>query len=722
MPAEIQKVPIILQMEALECGAASLAMILAHYKKFVPLEKLRVECSVSRDGCNAKNVLKAARNNGLNAKGFSFTADKLLKGDIKFPAIIHWNFNHFVVLCGFKRDKAILADPAEGLVKIPMEEFRESFTGIVLTFEKGEEFKPEGKKKGVMGFLMKRLKGEVVSLSFIVYIGLLSTIIGTVISVFSKVYVDNVLFGKDPGILIPLLTVMAGTAGISFILTLISSLNIRRIKGKMSVTSGAMFMWHVLRMPVEFFSQRFAGDIAARQGSNDEVANMICDKIAPIALNVIMIVVYFAVIVYYDLTMSLVGLFAALLNIVVIKMAGKKNINDNKSLMRDGGKVAGASIAGLNMMETLKASGCEAGFFHKWAGYQTKYNNAAQRIRERNMYVYSIPGLLQGLSGVAILMLGVYKILSGSFTVGTLIAFQGFMSSFLGPVNAFVNVGQDIQAVSGTIERIEDVLNYKADVDIDFAETTKKEYQNKTFEKLGGGLEIRNLNFSYSPLGDPIIKDFNLKIEKGQMIALVGGSGSGKSTIAKVIAGLYQPRSGEILFDGRRREDIDRNVFRGSLSVVDQDVTLFLDTVRNNITMWDSSIDDSTLIEACTDACIHDDIIARGDGYDHELIENGRDFSGGQRQRFEIARSFVANPTIMILDEATSALDPTTEKKVMDAVKRRGITCIVVAHRLSTIRDANEIIMLEYGDVVERGTHEQLIKLGGKYAKLVKSE
>ena len=722
MGSDIRKVPIILQMEALECGAASLGMILAYYKKFIPLEILRVECSVSRDGCNAKNILKSARNNDLVAKGFSCTVDCLKEDDIKFPAIIHWKFNHFVVLCGFKKNKAVIADPADGLTYIPMEEFETSFTGIVLTFEKGEKFEPSGQKKSITRFLVKRLKTELPTLIFIVILGLLLALTNMIETAYEKIFVDNVLYGGSPGIIKPLLIVMAVTAGTMLLIGSLRSIYLLKVKGKMSVDSGAMFMWHVLRLPVNFFAQRFVGDIVQRQNSNDTVAAMICDKIAPIILDVIMVILYLVIILSYDWVMSLIGIAASIMNIIVIKYVSEHNENESKVLIRSSSKVAGIAVAGFSMMETIKASGSEAGYFQKWAGYQTKFSNTMLRIRDKNRYLHQIPRILYQFSNILLQVFGIYRILTGSFTVGTLLAFQGFMSSFLNPFNSIIGVSQNIQEMSGDMEKIEDVLNYPTDVDDSFIWTSELENIDKDYKKLEGNLKIKDLEFAYGPLADSLIKDFSLDIKKGQMIALVGGSGSGKSTIAKIIAGLYDQRSGEVLFDGKKRSEIDRHIFTSSVAMVDQEITLFQDTMENNITMWDTTIDKEFIINACRDACIHEDILERSAGYDHVLTEGGYDFSGGQRQRIEIARAFVGNPTIMILDEATSALDPTTEKLVMDAVRRRGITCIVVAHRLSTIRDANEIIMLDSGYIVERGTHEELLELDGEYAKLIKSE
>lgn len=722
MASAVRKVPVILQMEALECGAASLAMICAYYKKFIPLERLRLECSVSRDGCNAKNILVAARHNGMVAKGFSYNSVDALKEEIKFPAIIHWNFNHFVVLCGFKGKNAILADPASGIRKVEMEEFKKSFTGIVLTFEPGENFVADGSKQSVVKFLLKRLNGAIIPLAFIVIIGFLLSITGSVSSIFSKIFADYILVGTDKTVMMPLMMAMGSVLVIDFVLNSLQSIYLLKIQGKMSINSGTMFMWHVLRMPVEFFAQRYAGDISSRQDSNDSIAASICQTVAPIVLNIVMAIVYLILILYYNWYMSLIGMSVAVINMVVIKLIANKNENDNKALSRESGQVYGNTVAGVSMIETIKSSGSEAAFFQKWIGYQTKYTNAIERLGERNAYISLIPPMLTSFANTAILFLGVYNILIGNFTIGTLSAFQGFLGQFLAPVNSLAGIGSQIQALSGETAKIEDVLNYKPDVIIDLNETDDPSFKNKKFKKLTGEVEIKNLSFAYSPLAEPLIKNLNVSVKKGGMIAFVGGSGSGKSTVAKLIAGLYEPREGEILFDGKKRTEIDRTVFRSSLSMVDQEIAMFQDTIRNNITMFDDSIPDDVLIEACKDACIHEDIIQREGGYDHILTEGGKDFSGGQRQRFEIARAFVAEPSIMILDEATSALDPTTEKKVMDAVRRRGISCFVVAHRLSTIRDADEIVMLEYGDVVERGTHKELIELDGKYAQLVKSE
>lgn len=719
MRNRVKKVPVVLQMEALECGAASLAMILAYYKKYISLEQLRIDCNISRDGSNAKDILTAARHHGLQAKGFKFNVEAL-RDSKNFPMIIHWNFNHFVVLNGFKGKKAVINDPAGGCVEIEPEEFEKSFTGIVLTFEPDETFEPEGTPKSLWNFIRKRLKGVYLSLAFIIVLQFIVSVLGILEPVFYKVFVDDILIGNAPDWIAPLTMGMSVVCVAYCILEVVRNLYLNKIRAKMSISSAAKFMWHTLHLPVEFFSQRFAGDISARQQSNDDIAESLCSKIAPVVLNVVLTGLYFILLVYYDIWMAFIGLGMVICNILIMKTIAKKNINTAKSMQRDYGKLAGVMISGISMIETMKASGAEFGYFENLSGYQAKYNNAAVNLTKRNLYGQLVPQLLSGIGNTIILLLGVYNILRGQFTIGSLMAFQGFFSYFLTPVNELMDSMQEIQDVASSMERVEDVMNYPED--IMFQEKQKAVGNFDVVEKLTGEVELSNVSFSYGRLAQPFISEFSLKVKKGDVIALVGGSGSGKSTIAKLIAGLYPVTKGEISFDGKKKEDINRYVFTSSVAMVDQNISIFSDTIQNNITMWDNTIDEETLICACKDACIHDDIIARKEGYQSLLQEGGTNFSGGQLQRIEIARAFVTEPSILILDEATSALDPTTEKKIMDAVKRRGITCFIVAHRLSTIRDADEIIVMEYGVEVERGNHETLLEKDGKYAQLVKSE
>ena len=711
------KVPVVMQMEALECGAASLTMILAYYNKWLPLEQVRADCGVSRDGSNAKNILKAARSYGLIAKGYRYEPEELRKCG-KFPCIIHWNFNHFVVLNGFKGNKAVLNDPAKGNYTVSMEIFDESFTGICLMFEPGEEFEQGGRPKSVLSFSKKRLVGTGVALAFVVLTTIITSLTEIINPVFSRIFLDRLLTGENPEWFMPFIAIIIGFSLLQIVVAWIKAVYSLRINGKMAVVGSTSYMWKVLRMPMEFFSQRMAGDIQGRMETNANIAETLVNTLAPLVLNTVMLFFYLVVMFRYSIPLTLIGVASVVINLFVSNIISKKRINITRVQMRDAGKLAGATVAGIEMIETIKASGAENGFFEKWAGYQASVNTQSVRYAKLNQYFGLIPTMVSSLANIAVLMLGVWLTLQGEFTAGMIMAFQGFLTSFNGPATTLISAGQTIQEMRTQMERIEDVMEYPTDVNY----TEKDLDENIEYGKLTGNVEIKNLTFGYSRLADPLIKNFDLNLKPGSRVAFVGSSGCGKSTIAKLISGLYQPWEGEILFDGKKMSEIDRSVFTGSIAVVDQDIILFEDTIANNIKMWDTSIEDFEMIMAARDANLHEDIMQRDGGYNYKLIEGGRDFSGGQRQRMEIARVLAQDPTIIILDEATSALDAKTEYEVVKSIKDRGITCIVVAHRLSTIRDCDEIIVMDHGNVVQRGTHKELYAQEGLYRQLVSNE
>ncbi len=711
------KVPVVMQMEALECGAASLAMVLAYYDKWIPLEQVRLDCGVSRDGSNAKNVLKAARYYGLVAKGFRYEPEALREHGV-FPCIIHWNFNHFVVLDGFKGNRAYLNDPAKGTYSVTMEDFDKAFTGICLMFEPSDEFVPSGKQKSVAEFAIKRLKGTGTALAFTVLTGIISSIMGLISPGFSRVFLDRLLPGENPEWIMPFFVLLAGFNVVQLAVTALNALYSSRINGKMSAVGNASYMWKVLNLPLEFFTQRMAGDIQGRKSSHASIANSLIGTFAPLFLQAIMMVFYLVVILRYSWVLTLVGMASLTINTVVSNVISKKRINLTRVSMRDSAKLSATTVAGVEMIETIKASGAENGFLSKWSGYQASVNAQTVKSAKINQYLGMIPQFVSVLANDTVLILGVYLTLQGKFTVGMIMAFQGFLGSFMSPAMQFVSAGQTLQEMRTQMERIDDVMEYPSDDT--FADTPLSD--NAEYDKLSGNIELRNIVFGYSRLADPLIKDFNLTVTQGQSVAIVGGSGCGKSTMSKLISGLYKPWSGEILFDGKKMSEIDKSVFSGSLAVVDQDIILFEDTIENNIKMWDNSIEDFEMILAARDAQIHEDIMQRDGGYHYKITEDGKDFSGGQRQRLEIARVLAQDPTIIILDEATSALDAKTEYNVVKAIKERGITCIVIAHRLSTIRSCDEIIVMHQGEICNRGTHTELMQTSERYRELVTSE
>lgn len=713
----VAKVPVVMQMEALECGAASLAMILAYYGKWIPLEQVRLDCGVSRDGSNAKNILRAARSYGLSAKGYRYEPE-VLKKEGRFPCIIHWNFNHFVVLNGFRGNKAVLNDPAKGTYTVPMNAFDESFTGICLILEPNENFVPEGKPQSMLAYAKKRLVGAGAAIVFVILTAVITSLLGIITPAFSRIFLDRLLTGENPDWLMPFTLALAGISVVQLVVAWIQAVYSLRINGKLAMVGNTTFMWKVLRMPMEFFSQRMAGDIQSRQSSNAMIAGQLVNTFAPLVLNAVMMSFYLIVMLRYSVILTLIGLASVLVNLILSSIISKKRINITRVQMRDAGKLAGTTVAGIEMIETIKASGAENGFFEKWAGYQASVNTNMVRFQRMNQLLGLLPTLVSSLCDTAVLMTGVFLAMKGEFTVGMIMAFQGFLSSFISPATTLISAGQTLQEMRTDMERIEDVMKYPTDVTFENSDDS----ENIEYDKLSGNIEIKNVTFGYSRLAEPLIKDFSMSLKSGSRVAFVGPSGCGKSTVSKLISGLYKPWSGEILFDGKPMSKIDRSVFTGSLAVVDQDIILFEDTIANNIKMWDNSIEDFEMIMAARDAQLHEDIMQREGGYQYKLTEGGKDFSGGQRQRMEIARVLAQDPTIIILDEATSALDAKTEYDVVKSIKDRGITCIVVAHRLSTIRDCDEIIVMDQGNVVERGTHEELMKNGGAYTQLVSNE
>ena len=711
------KVPVVMQMEALECGAASLAMVMAYYDKWVPLEQVRLDCGVSRDGSNAKNVLIAARSYGFEAQGYRCEIDSL-KDNMQFPCIIHWNFNHFVVLDGFQGNYAWINDPARGEVKVTMEEFGRSFTGICLQIKPGPDFEPGGKPKSTVEFARRRLRGAGAAVAFVLFSTVIGYLFGIINPLFSRFFMDRLLTGENRELLMPFLVLLALMGGAQVITSWVQAVYNMKLNGKMAIVGSSDFMWKILRLPMEFFSQRMGGDILQRQGTNASIASTLVNTLTPLALNTIMMIFYLVVMVRYSVLLSILGIFTIILNLLVSRIISAKRVNVTRVQMRDSGKLASATVSGIQMVETIKASGAENGYFQKWAGYQASVNTQNVKYAKINQYLGMIPTLLSAVAESSVLILGVWLTMYGNFTLGMIMTFQQFLSSFMSPAMTLISAGQTIQEMRTQMERVEDVMQYPEDPN--FSDHPLDE--DADYSKLSGSVELKHVTFGYSRLGQPLIQDFSMSMKPGSRVAFVGSSGCGKSTLSKLISGLYQPWSGEILFDGKPISQIDRSVFTGSVAVVDQDIVLFEDTIANNIKMWDDSIQDFEMILAARDAQLHDDITALPGGYQHKLISGGKNFSGGQRQRLEIARVLAQDPTIIILDEATSALDARTEYEVVNAIRDRGITCIVIAHRLSTVRNCDEIIVLDKGKVVERGTHDELMALGGAYADLVANE
>ncbi len=708
------RVPTVLQMEAVECGAAALAMVLAYFGRFVTLEELRVACGVSRDGSKASNLLKGARGYGLVARGYRREPSAL--ADLPLPMVIHWNFNHFVVLEGFRRGRVFLNDPAGGPRVVTDREFDEAFTGVALTFEPTRDFERGGVRRRLIAALRPRLERSYSALAYVVAAGLLLVVPGLVVPAFSRLFVDDVLVRRASDLVKPLLLAMGLAVAILGALTWLQHRYLLRLETRFAVTTSSQFLWHVLHLPMRFFTQRFAGDIGSRVAINDRIAHLLSGELATSFISACMAALYAGFMWQYDPVLSLVAMSTAGLNVVALKCFSAKRVHLNQQLLHDQGRMLGTAMAGLQSVETIKAMGAESDFFARWSGYQAKAVGTEQRLKAETELLSVVPRVLMPISTALILGIGGLRVMDGTLSMGMLVAFQALMLGFITPVNKMVDLGGTLQEVEGDIARLDDVLSAPADSP---PESDEVDEPLPLPARLSGYLELRDVTFGYSPLDPPLIENFNLSLRPGSRVALVGGSGCGKTTIARLVCGLYEPWGGDVLFDGRPRKELPRRLMTTSFAVVDQEVFLFEGSVCDNLTLWDTTIEEADMVRAATDACMHDEISARPGHYHSTVEEGGRNFSGGQRQRLEIARALITNPVLLVLDEATSALDPTTEALLDENLRRRGCTCLIVAHRLSTIRDCDEIVVLERGRVVQRGTHDEMKAVSGPYSRLI---
>ena len=701
--------PTLLQMEAVECGAACLGIVLGYNNKFVPLEQLRQDCGVSRDGANAANIVSAAQKYGLNGEGYSVEADSL--NQIPVPAIIHWNFNHFIVLEGIRGKKVFINDPGEGRKVIAYKELDESFTGVVLTFEKTDDFQKSGSQSRVFPSIKKRLAKSKVALLFLMLVGLALVIPGLIIPTFSRIFIDDILVNGKNEWIKPLILGIGVTAIIRGILVWLQQHYLLKLQIKLSVSNSSQFLYHIFKLPIGFFMVRYVGDIISRIDINNRMAGLLSGRMASTVIDFAMIIFFGFLLFDYSPELTLVGILFAFINIYILRRVGTKRKAQNQKLQQEQGKVVGVYMEGLKMIETLKATASETLFFEKWSGFHAKMMNYKQEFSRSTYFLNFLTSFLNQLNTVIILSLGSWQVMQGEMSIGMLVAFQSLMANFQRPVNNLVSMGESIQTLDADVRRLDDVLKYKQEHVLDKL--------NKEIRKLEGYLQLKSVSFGYNQVKPPILNDLNLKIKPGQRIAIVGHSGSGKSTAAKIVAGLYKPWSGELLLDNQSRSRYLKIVLTSSISMVDQNIFLYEGKVSENISLWDSTIPESHIINAAKDACIHDDIMTLKEGYQSTIEEDGRNFSGGQKQRIEIARALSINPSLIILDEATSALDPQIEKEIIDNIKKRGCSCLIVAHRLSTIRDCDEIIVLDNGKTVERGTHYKLMKNQGAYYQLI---
>lgn len=780
----VAKVPVIIQLEYRECGAACLAMVAAYYGKWVSLEAAREDCGVSRNGTSAGHIAHAARSYGFTAKGYSLEPDRL-QGKIHFPCIIHWDMRHFVVLCGFRGGKAIICSPSKGYLKIDREEFDRRFTGVCIDITPTDEFSPSGERRSVLTFAKKRLVGLSAAVAALVFIMILNSVFGIINPFLDQYFFDDILgvngaadnaatgvtlgaLGQTAAgasrntTLYPFIGLMAALAAVQIILSLVQTLYRLKLNGRMAYQGSGAYMWSLLHKPVVFFTQRKAGDLLLRQETNATITMTLVNTLAPLFLQTVMMVFYLVIMVRRSPVLTLVGLVTVAVNLVLSRVIADRRMNLTRVLLNGSSRLSSETVSGIERMETIQASGAEVGFFRSWAGYQASVNAGRVQFAKMNAYLGIIPAYVSLAANDVVMLCGVYLTMRGKFSLGLTTAFLGFLSSFMSPANTLISAGQTLQEMRTDMERVEDVMEYPDDVYATANENAiptiaernsytkrssiskaaekkkpvkgdkKKEQRkfwgtadNEETKKIKGALEAQNITFAYAKYDKPVIKNISFKIARGETLALVGHSGCGKTTITRLLAGLYIPQDGAVLYDNKPLpaviEEAGHSGFTHAVAVLDQDLVLFPDTIAANLKMWDESISDETMIAAAKDAQIHDEIMQKDGGYEHILAEGGSDLSGGQRQRLEIARALVRNPSVLIMDEATSALDAETEQKIMRAIKKRHITCIIVSHRLVSVRDADEILVIDNGKIKERGTYDELLKQNGRFTKLVDS-
>ncbi len=591
---------------------------------------------------------------------------------------------------------------------------------MVLAFLPGAEFQRGGQRPGILHGLLIRLQGIRTAIAFCVLAGLGLLVPGVAIPAFSKVFVDDILIEGSQQWLGPLLVGLLIAGLLRSALTALQGHYLMRSHTKLAISLSGKFLWHVLRLPIEFFKQRYPGEVSSRISSNDEVASALTGDLATAAIGLLTAVFYVGVMLWYDVVLTIIGVAVALANLLVLRLVARRQADESQRVLQESGKLTAAAMAGVQSIESIKATAREDDVFARWSGLQAKSSAAEQRLSLAEALVSSIPDALWVISTALVLGVGGLRVMDGSLTIGGLVAFQVLLASFVEPIDEIVDMGSSIQQLVGDMRRIDDVGNHELD---EVFKDQAPRAERAAERRLRGFLELRNVTFGYSRTGPPLLENFSLKLAPGDRVAIVGASGSGKTTVARLISGLYRPWSGEILFDGRPREQIHRAQLATSFAMVDQDVVLFEGTVRQNLSLWDPGLSDEALLRAARDACIHEDITDRQDAYASKVAEDGRNFSGGQRQRLEIARALAVDPSVLVLDEATSALDAATEKKIDEHIRLRGCTSVIMAHRLSTIRDCSEIVVLEQGKVAQRGTHDELMaEEDGIYARLVSTE
>ena len=724
--AGVAQVPSILQIEAVECGAASLGMVLASMGKWVPLSSLRAACRVSRDGASATGIMQAAEDFGLEPHGRMASVEELQDNPV--PAIVWWKHRHFVVLEGAKNGRFHVNDPALGPMKYSQEYFAQNFSGAVISFTPTEKFEKGGKPYRTLPSLLSRLTGAQRGVWFAIIAGLLAMFPGLLLAPVSSTFINDVLDVNQRTFLPFLLGALVFVIVTRMLLISLEYKALAKVQARVAFGNNAEFLMRMFRLPLLFFASRNIGDLVQRMGYSSAVAQLLAGSLAASLISLIAVVAYIAMMIFYSWILALIVVLLTTVNIVALRAVVKRRTVGQGLLMSESGHLQSITIGTIQSIETVKASGIERDVFAQWTGQQTKVVNAEASFVTPTAIISAVPTVVSMLTTTSILIVGGILVVQGDLALGALLAFQALVAGIVAPVNMLVATASQIQTIQVDLQRLDDVLDHDVDdrfhaSDRPTAPTTSlDDVKSASMRPLSGEVTLTDVEFGFTKGDPPLITGLSLTLTPGHRVALVGPSGAGKSTIGNIISGLYMPWSGSVTYDGRTITEIDPNVMSLGLAKVDQTIMLFAGTVRQNITLWDESVPEELVIKALEDAQVLDRVLQRPNGLDTEVIEGGLNFSTGETQRLEIARGLVRNPSILVMDEATSNLDTTTEKAMDDAVRARGCSTVVIAHRLSTIRDADEIIVLDRGGVIaERGTNDSLLAQGGIYARLVAS-
>ena len=694
------RAPTVLQLEAVECGAAALAMVYAHHGLYVPLEQMRVECGVSRDGSKAGALLRAARARGMTARGFRKEPREL--AELPLPAIVFVNFNHFVVLEGFHRGRVWLNDPARGRRSVDAEEFDQAFTGVVLTFEPGPDFRRGGTPPSALRSLARFLAGYRAAVAGAFFVGLALVVPGLVLPRILGRFVDQVLVARLEGVALPLLAGLVLAALARSLLLWLQARLVSSTFNRAAKAAARRFVAHALALPMTFYAQRSAGELAARVELNERAAQAIAADLAPVALDALTASFFLALMVRLEPTLALVVVGCLALELLAWRGLAARTAQVSRELSLQAGKLAGVATGGLADIETLKAGGQESALFLKWIGMQARFVNAATRAQRLMLGIGQAPALLGLAAQLAVLGLGAERIVQGRFSVGDLVAFQVLLAGFAAPMHELFSRTRALQGLAGDLARIEDVLRHPLDPSLERAAESAPPIH------FAGGLEFRDVAFGYDRNAPPLLEGLSFVLRPGGRVALVGASGCGKSTVARLAAGLYEPWSGEILVDGLPRAAYERAQLACALAYVDQDIVLFEGSVRENLGLWEDA-DDDMLREALRDAALDEEIGARTGGLDAPLQEGARNLSGGQRQRLEIARALAARPRLLLLDEPAAGLTHSEVDELGDLIRavrdEFGLSVLLVEHHMAMVMAiSDKVVVLDFGSKIAEGT------------------